>query len=108
LRGPDGVKAYHRGHGPTIGGSSSTAMHATVSRAQRSTEWCAADTAQMRKSGTPDLRGPLRLPSLERSRISGAPLRAAPHPGHPAPCSTASGKGFAPPCAPSRTTARCV
>src|SRR5207247_10648942 len=35
-----------------------------VSRAQRSTKWCAADP------------GPLRTPSLERSRISGAPFRA--------------------------------
>src|ERR1700692_1055859 len=41
-----------------------------VSRAQRSTKWCAADP------------GPLRTPSLGRSRISSAPLRAAPHPGN--------------------------
>jgi error-prone DNA polymerase len=35
-------------------------------------EWCAADP------------GSSRTPSLERSRISGAPLRAAPHPGNEA------------------------
>src|SRR4029077_4216221 len=41
-----------------------------VSRAQRSTKWCAADP------------GSLQTPSLLRSRISGASLRAAPHPGN--------------------------
>src|SRR4029077_12181326 len=41
-----------------------------VSRAQRSTKWCAADP------------GSLQTPSLLRSRISGSSLRAAPHPGN--------------------------
>jgi hypothetical protein len=38
---------------------------ALVSRAQRSTKWCAADP------------GPQQTPFLGRSRISGAPLRSA-------------------------------
>src|SRR5262249_41788479 len=41
-----------------------------VSRAQRSTKWCAADP------------GSSRVRYSLRSRISGAPLRAAPRPGH--------------------------
>src|SRR5580704_16428286 len=41
-----------------------------VSRAQRSTKWCAADP------------GSLRTLSLQRSRISCASLRAAPRPGN--------------------------
>ncbi|MGD0148079.1 MAG: error-prone DNA polymerase [Xanthobacteraceae bacterium] len=40
------------------------------SAARSVAEWCAADP------------GSLRTPSPERSRISGAPLRAAPHPGN--------------------------
>src|ERR1700722_14673258 len=47
----------------------STGYPKYVSRAQRSTKWCAADP------------GSLQTPSPERSRISGAPFHAAPHPG---------------------------
>ena len=46
-----------------------------VSRAQRSTKWCAAEP------------GPFHALRLVRSRICGAPLLAAPRPGHGRACS---------------------
>ncbi len=47
----------------------------SVSRAQRSTQWCAADP------GSSQARM-FQEPSLRRPRLCGAPLRAAPRPGN--------------------------
>src|ERR1700680_4355938 len=54
---------------PAMLAAKSTGYPKYVSRAQRTAKWCAADP------------GSLHTLSLERSRISGAPFHAAPHPG---------------------------